>query len=109
LYPLSPICAETVNPHIGRRVCVVMKDGTRHVGVLRGFGDDQLYLERDGDLTLSAAKKNRRSTKKKSKAQTTAFWGGPYGRGWGWGWGWGVAAFSLGLIAGLFLLPFFFV
>jgi len=107
LYRISPICAETVAPHIGRRVCVVMNDGTEHIGVLCGIGDGKLYLEPDGGLTLSARKKDRRNPSKRGKVRTKAFWGYPYP--YPYGFGWGIAAFDIALIATLFLLPFFFI
>ncbi len=101
MYPISPICAETVTPHIGRRVCVVMNDGVRHVGFLRGIDGGKLYLEPDDGLTLASVKKNTRKNPRRGKARTTALWGYPFG--------WGFAAFDIALIATLFLLPFFFI
>jgi len=84
-----------------------MHDGTHHYGILRGIGNDRLFLEDDGGLTL-AAMPSSKTRSKNVKAQTKFYgYGYPYGYGYGFG-GFG-AGLGLGLIASLFLLPFFFI
>lgn len=106
MIPISPITAETVMPYVGRPVCAVMQDGTRHFGILGGIGEGRLYLHVPSDgLALASLpdKRNRKRTKqaKPDKAYTKAFFG------FGLGFGFGALALSLGLLTALFFVPFF--
>ncbi|WP_233566859.1 hypothetical protein [Cohnella endophytica] len=68
-----------------------------------------MFLEDDGGLTLAGLPSGKKRTKN-VKAQTNAFFGRPYGYPYGYPFGFGFAAgFGIGLIASLFLLPFFFI
>lgn len=81
-----------------------MQDGTHHYGILRGIGDGNLYLDRVGDGLALASLRGQSNAKPKpaAKAHTKAF-------GFGFGFGFGALALSLGLLAGLFFLPWFFI
>ncbi|ANE45107.1 hypothetical protein SY83_00630 [Paenibacillus swuensis] len=101
MYPLHPLCEEVVNPHCGQMVCVMMKDGSRHVGVLSRLHNGQVILN-DFDspaaiTQVQAPKKKIGKKAKNSKAAnpskstplqaTTSGFGGPFGYGYGPGYG----------------------
>jgi hypothetical protein len=88
MFPIYPITETGVAPYGGQMVCAVMRDGTRHVGILSGcskgklmlngypsFSPDSLYSgsysnkEKQQDKKVSSKKKKRNS---KNKAQPSA-------------------------------------
>ena len=124
--PIYPLNEERIRPFCGNLVCVLMQDGTRHVGVLSSCGKGSLVLngEREGggagpyggklhlNQRQSREKADFRKRGKKGKksaptAETQAF---PFGYGGGAGFygprypfG-GELVLDLALIAFLFLL-----
>lgn len=44
MHRIHPVCEETVSPHVGRPVCLVMRDGTHMYGTLGGCRDGKVYL-----------------------------------------------------------------
>ncbi|MBY0203619.1 hypothetical protein NKT34_25025 [Paenibacillus polysaccharolyticus] len=118
MHRIHPVCEETVSPHVGRPVCLVMRDGTHMYGTLGGCRDGKVYLNEcfQGPRLSSVQSKQqlRRVSKKKlssaRKAKSSAYGGYPYGGGYGGygGYGYG-AGYDVALIATLFLLPFLFI
>lgn len=96
--PLYPLTTERIQPFCGNIVCVLMQDGTRHVGILSScdkgriiLNDDlegagKLYVnQRSGSESKAAAgsKKRGRKTKKTAPtAETSAFPFGYPGQGY---------------------------
>jgi hypothetical protein len=123
--PIYPLTVERIRPFCGNIVCVLMQDGTRHVGVLSSCGKGQVILndgvegagklhvnQRSGGVTKQAAgsKKRGRKTKKTAPtAETSAFPFGYPGPGYypgffpGYPFG-GRLVLDLALIALLFLV-----
>ncbi|WP_181438891.1 hypothetical protein [Paenibacillus sambharensis] len=127
MQPIYPLTEERIRGFCGNLVCVVMQDGTRHVGVLSTCGGGKLTLNGDaapvtrgqsaGTLKKSSrlsgqgtrkARKKKRSGKKSGSAQTLAY---PYGYGYsGYGYpgaypyGAGAVTLDLALIALLLLV-----
>ncbi|MFD2615158.1 hypothetical protein [Paenibacillus gansuensis] len=54
MYPIYPITKDAVLPFSGQLVCAVLKDGTRHVGILSRV--------HNGKLILNETEENHRST-----------------------------------------------
>ncbi|TKH34619.1 hypothetical protein C1I59_20275 [Paenibacillus polymyxa] len=44
MFPIYPVNEANVAPHGGRMVCAVMRDGTRHIGILSGCSKGKLML-----------------------------------------------------------------
>lgn len=44
MFPIYPVNEANVAPHGGRLVCAVMRDGTRHIGILSGCSKGKLML-----------------------------------------------------------------
>ncbi|UOK63986.1 hypothetical protein MT997_04960 [Paenibacillus sp. OVF10] len=44
MYRINRVCEETVSPHVGRSVCLVMKDGKHMYGTLSQCRDGKVYL-----------------------------------------------------------------
>ncbi|WP_434748402.1 hypothetical protein [Paenibacillus amylolyticus] len=119
MHRIHPVCEENVSPHVGRPVCLVMKDGKHMYGTLGGCRDGKVYLNESfqGPRLCSVQSKQqlRRVSKKKlssaRKAKSSAYGGYPYGGGYGgYGGGYGYGAgYDVALIATLFLLPFLFI
>lgn len=107
---IHPVCHDTVNHLIGRKVCAVTQDGRHYYGTVSEVIDGRVLLTDcsigEGALTLAAAKtvgtSKKPSTKKKAKVS------GLWGYGYGYGYGYGSYWLPLALITTLFLLPFFF-
>lgn len=114
-----PLYERCIIPMCGRMVCVVLKDGTHHVGRLSSCRDGKIYLNEgqhqhsEHSASECSAPKTSKSKKSKKKSKlspkdvtASGFGGyGPYGRPYGGGFGFGdPLAFDLGLIALLFLL-----
>ncbi|KOS03203.1 MULTISPECIES: hypothetical protein [Paenibacillus] len=88
MFPIYPVNEANVAPHGGRLVCAVMRDGTRHIGILSGCSKGKLMLNGyppsfPGSLYAgSYSKKGKQSPKKnsskkkkrnpKNKARTSA-------------------------------------
>ncbi|MBB6024767.1 CubicO group peptidase (beta-lactamase class C family) [Paenibacillus sp. JGP012] len=114
MHRIHPVCEETLSPHMGRPVCLVMKDGKHMYGTLGGCRDGKVYLNGcfQGPRLCAVQSKQqlrRVSTKKLAsakKAKSSAYGGYPYGGGYGYGYG---AGYDIALIATLFLLPFLFI
>lgn len=116
MYRINRVCEETVSPHIGRSVCLVMNDGKHMYGTLGQCRDGKVYLDgcfegprlcsvKSKQQILSSGKKNAVAAKKvKSSAYGYGGYGGGYGRGYRPG-----AGIELALVATLFLLPFLFI
>lgn len=105
---ISPICDEKISPHIGKPVCVVMKDETQFYGYLGGIREGRLLLTPSPQTQIAMAKSHRSKTKsvgKQGRAATSGFGAWP---GYGYG-NDGAFAIDLALIGLLFLLPFFFI
>ncbi|MGC5777093.1 hypothetical protein [Paenibacillus pabuli] len=116
MYRINPVCEETVSPHVGRSVCLVMNDGRHMYGTLSQCRDGKIYLNGcfEGPRLCSVKSKQQlvKSSKKnvvtKKKVKSSAY--GPYGYG-GYGGGYGGYGYGidLALVATLFLLPFLFI
>lgn len=115
MYRINRVCEETVSPHVGRSVCLVMKDGKHMYGTLSQCRDGKVYLNGcfEGPRLCSVKSKQQlvKSSKKKAvaskKVKSSAY--GRYGYGgYGGGYGYG-AGIDLALVATLFLLPFLFI
>lgn len=65
MYPIHPISQDTVKPLYGQLVCVMMKDGTRHVGVLSLLHKGRLILNDDSNEQLGPVEKEPKQKKKK--------------------------------------------
>ncbi|WP_051235973.1 hypothetical protein [Paenibacillus pinihumi] len=124
MHRIHPVCAETIQPHIGQHVCIITNDGKHLYGSLDGIRGGKLYLR--GGLEgprLSAVQKHaksaggsrRKGLQKTAKTKSYPYgYGSPYGGyggyggfgGHGFGSGFGI---ELALIATLFLLPFLFI
>ncbi|MDR9749759.1 MULTISPECIES: hypothetical protein [Paenibacillus] len=120
MYRINPVCEETVSPHVGRSVCLVMNDGKHMYGTLSQCRDGKIYLNgcfegprlcsvKSKQQLVKSSKKNAVATK---KVNSSAY--GPYGyggNGGGYGrYGYGAGAgIELALVATLFLLPFLFI
>jgi hypothetical protein len=91
--PLYPLTEERIRPFCGNIVCVLMQDGTRHVGVLSSCGKGRVILNGElpgsgklyvnqssggGTSTLAAGskKRGRKARKSAPTAQTLAY---PFG------------------------------
>ncbi|WP_405154818.1 hypothetical protein [Paenibacillus sp. FSL K6-0108] len=118
MYRINPVCEETVSPHVGRSVCLVMNDGKHMYGTLGQCRDGKIYLNGcfEGPRLCSVKSKQQlvKSSKKNAvtakKVKSSAY--GPYGYG-GYGGGYGGYGYGTGielaLVATLFLLPFLFI
>ncbi|CAM4489386.1 hypothetical protein [Paenibacillus tarimensis] len=103
MQPIYPLTEERVRGFCGNLVCVVMQDGTRHVGFLSTCQGGKLTLNGDAAPAVQGkpsgtrrkssrlssqasrtAGKKKRSGKKAGSAQTLAY---PYGYGYGYGYG----------------------
>lgn len=114
-----PLYERCITPMCGRMVCVVLNDGTRHIGRLSSCRDGKVYLNggEHGHAENSAfdssqpkskkSKKNKKMAKpevKEANANASGFGYGPYGGPYGGNHFGAPLAFDLGLIALLFLL-----
>ncbi|MFS0874263.1 hypothetical protein [Paenibacillus xylanilyticus] len=113
MHRIHPVCEETVSPHVGRPVCMIMKDGKHIYGTLGGCRDGKIYVSGsfEGPRLCSVKSKQQLRRKGKSnaaakKVKSSAF--GPYGYGYGGGYGYG-AGYELALVSTLLLLPFLFI
>ncbi|MDN4605782.1 hypothetical protein P5G61_31485 [Paenibacillus sp. F6_3S_P_1C] len=118
MYRINPICEETVSPHVGRSVCLVMNDGRHMYGTLGQCRDGKIYLNgcfegprlcsvKSKEQLVKSSKKNAVATKKVKSSAYGPYGYGGYGGGYG-GYGYG-AGIDLALVATLFLLPFLFI
>ncbi|MBD2867848.1 hypothetical protein [Paenibacillus arenilitoris] len=114
-----PLREDIVHQLCGLPVCVVMNDGTRHVGILSSCEGGRLVLNAHlGGEEAKLAKVQPQDKKKKkggkgkkeehasegqAQAQTQAYPYDPYGYGGYYPWG-GALALDFALIALLFLL-----
>jgi hypothetical protein len=103
---ITPICEDTIRPHIGRPVCAVMHDGTYLIGTIADCRNGQLYFQggvQGPGVVSTSAKRASAQIKKniKNKANISFF---PF---FGFGAGFVTGAITLGLIAALFAFPFF--
>lgn len=116
MYRINPVCEETVSPHVGRSVCLVMNDGKHMYGTLSECRDGKIYLNgcfegprlcsvKSKQQLVKSSKKNAVATKK-VKSSAYGYGYGGYGGGYGYGYGAGI---DLALVATLFLLPFLFI
>ncbi|QLG37343.1 MULTISPECIES: hypothetical protein [Paenibacillus] len=118
MYRINPVCEETVSPHVGRSVCLVMNDGKHMYGTLGQCRDGKIYLNgcfegprlcsvKSKQQLVKSSKKNTVATKKVKSSAYGPYggYGGGYGR-YGYGAGAGI---ELALVATLFLLPFLFI
>jgi len=103
LEPIYPLNEERIRPFCGNLVCVLMKDGTRHVGVLSSCGKGRIILNGElegagagpgGKLHLkerrprekrSASVSRKRGSKGKKAAPTAETQAYPFGYGGGAG------------------------
>lgn len=119
MYRINPVCEETVSPHVGRSVCLVMNDGKHMYGTLSQCRDGKIYLNgcfegprlcsvKSKEQLVKSSKKNAVATKKVKSSAYGPYGYGGYGRGYGYGYGYG-AGIDLALVATLFLLPFLFI
>lgn len=108
---INPICHETINPLIGRRICAVTHDGKRYYGTISDVRDGRVLMSDctigDEALALASIKTgvDKKKTEHKKKAKLSGLYGG---YGYGYGYGYGSYWLPFALIATLFLLPFFF-
>ncbi|NIK76355.1 hypothetical protein FHS15_001462 [Paenibacillus castaneae] len=122
---IYPLHEDVVKRYCGYPVCVIMNDGSRHVGILSSCHGGQVWLNADeasiqgheASLTnvhsdVSKKKKGGKGNKaihksSQTQAQTQAYPYAPYDNGYGPqynnGWGWPVLL-DFALIAFLFLL-----
>lgn len=115
---IFPLQEDVVHQYCGLPVCVVMNDGTRHVGILSSCQGGRMLLNADagGGAEAMLAKVQPKDSKKKKggkaikedhksgqpQAQTQAYFYDPYyGPYYPWG---GALALDLALIAFLFLI-----
>lgn len=119
---IFPLQEDVIHQYCGFPVCVVMNDGTRHVGILSSCQGGRVLLNADagGGAEAMLAKAQPKDSKKKkggkgnkednhksgqSQAQTQAYPYDPYYYGpqpyYPWG---GALALDLALIAFLFLI-----
>lgn len=116
--PIFPLQEVVVNRYCGYPVCVIMNDGTRHVGILSACGSGKVLLNAQAGSTEAILTQAQPKVSKKKKggkektevhdqsgkpqAQTQAYPYDPYYYGlYPWG---GALALDLALIAFLFLL-----
>jgi hypothetical protein len=108
MHHIHPICNDTIKPHMGKHVCVVLLDGTEVYGTLGGLEGNQLVLnscfpcDEGGAANIAGAKGKGKGRGKQAQTSAYGFYGPiqPYG---------GRFLFDLALIAFLFAIPFFFV
>jgi hypothetical protein len=111
LIPITPLTPAGIQPYIGRPVCAVMQDGTRHFGILHGCDGGQLILgAAPGGLTLASLERGKSRKAVPEKAKTKALFG-PFGGlgGFGLGFGFGAITLSLAFLAALFFIPWFWI
>ncbi|MBR2565034.1 MAG: hypothetical protein IKE29_10470 [Paenibacillus sp.] len=114
MHRIHPVCEETISPHVGRPVCLVMNDGRHMYGTLGGCRDGKVYLNEcfQGPRLSSVQSKQQlrkigtKELTSAKKAKSSAYGRYPYGGGYGYGYG---AGYDVALIATLFLLPFLFI
>ncbi|MDQ8738166.1 hypothetical protein [Paenibacillus sp. LHD-38] len=119
--PIFPLHEEVVSRYCGYPVCVVMNDGSRHVGILSSCGGGKVLLNADaGGIEANVTQVQTTVSKKKKgvkgktelqhksaapQAQTQAYPYDPYYYGPQPYYPWGAAlALDFALIAFLFLL-----
>lgn len=107
MQPIHPICEETVKPHMGKHVCVVLTDGTEVYGTLGGLQGNQLVLNScypGGEGIATSSTKGKGRSKSKGKQVRTSGFGyyPPYPYG-------GALLLDLALIAFLFAVPFLWI
>lgn len=109
MHLIDPITEDGVKDHIGKPVCVVLKDGTHLYGELVGLNGTQLSVKSaeagEGTLSTNSVKAKaalEKTAKKAAQGKTSAVAGFPPFAG-------GVLALELALIALLFVIPFFFI
>src|SRR5262245_16707702 len=112
---LFPICHDTVNPYIGRRVSAVTHDGNHIIGTIKGVVDGKLVLE-DCMIdrkpvqvsALRSGEHSKKQTRSNHKARISGYYDGyggdfdGYGGGYGGGCGGGCGGFG----GGCFFFPF---
>lgn len=75
MYRINRVCEETVSPHVGRSVCLVMNDGKHMYGTLSQCRDGKIYLNgcfegprlcsvKSKQQLVKSSKKNAAVTKK---------------------------------------------
>jgi hypothetical protein len=119
--PIFPLHEEVVNRYCGYPVCVVMNDGSRHVGILSSCGSGKLLLNAEaGSVEANVTQVQPKVSKKKKggkgktegahksgqpHAQTQSYPYDPYYYGPDPYYPWGAAlALDFALVAFLFLL-----
>ncbi|EXX84811.1 hypothetical protein BG53_10370 [Paenibacillus darwinianus] len=71
--PIYPLHEDRIGPLCGNVVCIVMKDGTEHVGVLTGCRGGRLYLNGDPKGMAGSPKiRGSRAQSRTSKPNKTA-------------------------------------
>lgn len=75
-----PIQAEHCKLLIGQPVCIVLHDGTEHIGWLSRVENGKLVLNETPSLAVAASKAGKRTGAKKDrgKASVSAFWYPPF-------------------------------
>lgn len=68
MHLFHPIQEEYCEPFVGRYVCAVLEDGTRHIGILSGVGKGKLILnDQAGTASFDEEEAPGNSAKKKKK------------------------------------------
>ena len=77
--PIHPLKEENLDQFRGQLVCVIMKDGTRHIGVLGGCRGGRLVLNEDAPEAYGSVAGQRDEEEGKRRPRRRA--GGRKGRG----------------------------
>lgn len=106
MYIINPMTEEGIRPHMGKRVCAMMCDGSYYYGTITDVRDGHLILNghcnQSASVCSAKTKSKIKAISKSKSASVSAYYPG-YGYGYGYGYGAGLAL-SLGLLALLFLI-----
>jgi len=103
MYLITPMTEEGIRPHMGKRVCAMLCDGSYYHGTITDIRDGHLILDgpRNQCVSVCSTKKMKSDLKKAAQSASISAYYPGYGYGFGAGAG---LALSLGLLALLFLI-----
>jgi len=105
MYLITPMTEEGIRPHVGKRVCAMLCDGSYYHGTITDIRDGHLILngQSNPEAAICSSKKMKANLKKAARSASISAYYPGYGYGYGYSAGAGIAL-SLGLLALLFLI-----
>ncbi|OAB40306.1 hypothetical protein [Paenibacillus antarcticus] len=103
MFLITPMTEEGIRPHVGKRVCAMLCDGSYYHGTITDIRDGHLILNGQSNpkAAICSSKKMKSNLKKAAQSASISAYYPGYRYGFGAGAG---LALSLGLLALLFLI-----